>query len=40
MQKQRLEAAKKMIHDGLEDKLIEKYTGASLCEIENLKKNM
>ena len=40
IQQQRLEAAKKMIHDGLDDKLIEKYTGASLSEIENLKKNM
>ncbi|WP_407636647.1 Rpn family recombination-promoting nuclease/putative transposase [Acetivibrio cellulolyticus] len=40
MQQQRFEAAKKMINDGLEDKLIEKYTGVSLSEIENLKKNM
>ena len=40
MKQQRLDAAKKMINDGLEDKLIEKYTGASLSEIENLKKNM
>lgn len=38
IEEQKLESAKKMIQDGIDDNLIEKYTGISKSEIESLKK--
>lgn len=38
IKEQKLESAKKMIQDGIDDNLIEKYTGISKSEIESLKK--
>ncbi|WP_010247960.1 Rpn family recombination-promoting nuclease/putative transposase [Acetivibrio cellulolyticus] len=38
IQQQRLEVARKMIKDGFDDTMIEKYTGISKDEIMNLKR--